>query len=123
MRDRILFFQDLSVTGAAIHPTHTLRARVFVFATPTNQSGDHRDVRQSDDADVRPKAEVLRHRYFDSARVAIPTFMICARCNASIKVINFCTGKSRSGRITTATSELARLISVNCAVSESRSMI
>ena len=32
--------------------------------------------------------------YFGSALVAMPTFAIPARCNASITPINFCTGKS-----------------------------
>ena len=45
--------------------------------------------------------------YFASAFVAMPTFVICARRNVSINVINFCTGNSRSGRITIATSGLA----------------
>ena len=45
--------------------------------------------------------------YFASAFVAMPTFVICARRNVSIKVINFCTGNSRSGRITIARSGLA----------------
>ena len=44
--------------------------------------------------------------YFGSALVAMPTFVISACFTASISAINFCTGNSRSGRITTATSGL-----------------
>jgi len=59
--------------------------------------------------------------YFVSAFVAMPTFVICARRNVSINVINFCTGNSRSGRITTATSGLACFNSVSCVVRVSKS--
>ena len=59
------------------------------------------------------------HRYFDSAFVAMPTFVICARCSASINAINFCTGNSRSGRMTTATSGFARFNAASRAVSVS----
>jgi len=55
--------------------------------------------------------------YFVSALVAIPTLVICARRNVSINVINFCTGNSRSGRITMATSGLACFNWASCAVS------
>jgi hypothetical protein len=55
--------------------------------------------------------------YFVSALVAIPTFVICARWMASINAINFCTGSSRSGRMTTATSGFARFNSVRRAMS------
>jgi hypothetical protein len=68
-------------------------------------------------AALRQKRTSLGIGYFDSAFVAMPTFVICARCNASIKAINFCTGNSRSGRITTATSGFARFNSTNCAMS------
>jgi hypothetical protein len=54
--------------------------------------------------------------YFDSARVAMPTFIICACFSASINAINFCTGKSRSGLITTAMSGLFCFNSVSRAV-------
>jgi len=54
--------------------------------------------------------------YFVSAFVAIPTFEICARWMASIKAINFCTGSSRSGRMTTATSGFSRFNSVRRAM-------
>jgi len=55
--------------------------------------------------------------YFSSALVAIPTLVISARCSASIRVTNFCTGSSRSGRITIATSGWARFSSTNWALS------
>src|SRR5437762_1720016 len=61
--------------------------------------------------------------YFVSALVAMPTLVIWARCNASIKVTNFWTGNSRSGRITTATSGFLRFISSNCPLSVSGSTI
>jgi hypothetical protein len=64
-------------------------------------------------ATLRQKRASRGIDYFVSAFVAIPTFVICARCNASIKAINFCTGSSRSGRITTATSGFARFTSVS----------
>ena len=59
--------------------------------------------------------------YFSSAFVAMPTFVICARRNVSINVINFCTGNSRAGRITIATSGLANFNWVNRTVSVSES--
>ena len=52
-----------------------------------------------------------------------PTFVICARCNESISVTSFCTGNSRSGRITMATSGFARFNSSKRAASESPSTI
>jgi hypothetical protein len=58
--------------------------------------------------------------YFFSAFVAMPTLVIPARCTASISPTSFCTGKSRSGRITMATSGFACFNSVNCAVSVSK---
>jgi len=61
--------------------------------------------------------------YFVSALVAMPTLVICARCIASIKLINFCTGNSRSGRITTATSGFLCFISSSRALSVSGSTI
>jgi len=60
--------------------------------------------------------------YFDSALVAMPTFVICACFSASINAINFCTGKSRSGRITTAMSGLVCFSSVSRAVSAFKSI-
>lgn len=60
--------------------------------------------------------------YFDSALVAIPTFVICACFSASIRAINFWTGNSRSGRITTATSGFACFNSVSRAVSAFKSI-
>ena len=60
--------------------------------------------------------------YFDSALVAMPTFVICACFSASINVINFCTGKSRSGLITTAMSGLVCFNSVSRAVSAFKSI-
>jgi len=56
--------------------------------------------------------------YFGSALVAMPSLVIPARCRASIRPINFCTGNSRSGRITIAISgffcfnSLSRTVSV-----------
>ena len=64
--------------------------------------------------------ELVSH--FDSAFVAMPSLVIPARCTASIKPINFCTGKSRSGRMTIATSGFFCLNSPNCAVSVSKSI-
>ena len=61
--------------------------------------------------------------YFVSALVAMPTLVICACCNASIKLTNFWTGNSRSGRITTATSGFRCFISSNRALSVSGSTI
>jgi hypothetical protein len=49
--------------------------------------------------------------HFDSALVAMPTLVIPAPCNASITPINFCTGKSRSGRITIA---ISGFVCFNC---------
>jgi hypothetical protein len=60
--------------------------------------------------------------YFDSAFVAMPTFVIPARCNAFITPINFCTGKSRSGRITMAISGFVCFSCTNCVVRVSRSI-
>ena len=60
--------------------------------------------------------------YFDSALVAMPTLVICACFSASINAINFCTGKSRSGRITTAMSGLVCFNSVSRAVSAFKSI-
>jgi len=122
-RRQILFFQDNAVTGAVIHPNYALRAGVFAFVTPMNQSNDDHSVRGSNQRNVRPKPQIFGHCYLDSALVAMPTFMICARCNASISVISFCTGKSRSGRITIAISGFVRLISSNCVLNDSRSTI
>ena len=59
--------------------------------------------------------------YFVSALVAMPTLVIPARCTASMRPINFCTGRSRSGRITTATSGFVCFNWANCAVSVSKS--
>ena len=61
--------------------------------------------------------------YFASAFVAMPTLVICARCNTSIKLTNFCTGSSRSGRITIATSGFVSFNANNCLVSVSGSTI
>jgi hypothetical protein len=60
--------------------------------------------------------------YFDSARVAMPTFVICACFSASISAINFWTGNSRSGRITTATSGFICFNSVSRAASAFKSI-
>ena len=60
--------------------------------------------------------------YLDSALVAMPTFVICACFSASINAINFCTGKSRSGRITTAISGLVCFNSVRRVVSAFKSI-
>jgi len=60
--------------------------------------------------------------YFGSALVAMPTLVICASFSASINAINFCTGNSRSGRITTATSGFVCFISVSRAVSAFKSI-
>src|SRR6185503_7434641 len=60
--------------------------------------------------------------YFGSALVAMPTLVIPARCNASITPINFCTGKSRSGRITMAISGFVSFNATNCVVRVSKSM-
>ena len=68
-------------------------------------------------ATLRQKRASSRHRYFDSAFVAIPTFVICARCSVSIRLTNFCTGRSRSGRMTIATSGFARFNSASRALS------
>jgi len=51
--------------------------------------------------------------YFVSVFVAMPTFVICAACSVSINAINFCTGNSRSGRMTTATSGFVRFNSTS----------
>ena len=72
---------------------------------------------------LRQKRVSFEIIYFVSALVATPTFVMSARCNASISEISFCTGNSRSGRITTATSGLVRFSSINCAVSASGSTI
>ncbi len=85
-------------------PNNARRIRVRSRAVPTREREQNRDMRDRDDGEVAPEACVSWHRYFVSAFVAIPTLLICARCNASINVINFCTGNSRSGRMTTATS-------------------
>jgi len=61
--------------------------------------------------------------YFASAFVAMPTFVICARCNVSIKLTSFCTGSSRSGRITIATSGFVSFNASNRLVSVSGSTI
>src|SRR6266581_7558948 len=117
----MLFFHDNAITGAATHPDDALCTRVLTFTTQTNYSNNEHDVRERDQGNVAPEAQIFRHPYFASAFVAMPTFMIFARCNASINMTSFCTGKSRSGRITTATSGLARLISARRALSDSRS--
>jgi hypothetical protein len=59
--------------------------------------------------------------YFSSAFVAMPTFVMPSRRSASIIAINFCTGSSRSGRMTIATSGSFCFNSPNCAVSVSKS--
>ena len=81
------------------------------------QPEQEHDVDQPDDRDVAPETRVARHRYFGSALVAMPTLVISARCNASIRLTNFCTGSSRSGRITTATFGFACFNSASRAVS------
>jgi len=71
----------------------------------------------------KPSCEFAKFVFhFDSAFVAMPTLVIPARCTASISPINFCTGNSRSGRITMARSAFAAFNSVNRAVSVSKSI-
>ena len=65
-------------------------------------------------------ARLSNSSHFDSAFVTMPTFVIPARCNASITPINFCTGKSRSGRITMAISGFVCFNCTNCVVRVSR---
>src|SRR6266852_5910957 len=62
---------------------------------------------------LRQKRAFFGIPYFASPFVAIPTLVISARCTAPINVTSFCTGSSRSGRITTATSGLLRFISID----------
>src|SRR5882724_2663438 len=72
----------------------------------------------------KPSCEFAKFVFhFDSAFVAMPTLVIPARCTESISAINFCTGNSRSGRITMAISGFAALNSVNRAVSVAKSSI
>ena len=59
--------------------------------------------------------------YLGSALVAMPSLVIPARCRASISPINFCTGNSRSGRITIAISGFFRFNSLSCTVSVPKS--
>jgi len=59
--------------------------------------------------------------YFGSALVAMPSLVIPARCRAFISPINFCTGNSRSGRITMATSGFFCFNSLSCSVSVPKS--
>ena len=94
------------------HPDDICLRRFLHRAAPPHQAHQKRDMRQADQDDVSPKAQLARHRYGCSAWVAIPTFEICARCRTSITRTKSCTGKSRSGRITTATSGFASFTAV-----------
>ena len=107
------------IARTTFHPDDIARVRFLAFPAPANQSNQNRDVCETDDCDVSPEACVARHCYFDSALVAIPTFVICARWNVSIRLTNFCTGSSRSGRITIATSGFARFNSASRVVNVS----
>src|SRR5882724_12854248 len=72
---------------------------------------------------AKPSCEFAKFVFhFDSAFVAMPTLVMPARCTASISAINFCTGNSRSGRITTATSGLVCFNWISCAGSVSKSI-
>src|SRR6476620_7879448 len=109
--------------AASIQPCDLLRGGDFRRASPPQECNQCPEVDERNQDDVSPETCVASHSYFDSAFVAIPTFVICARCNKSISVTNFCTGNSRSGRITMATSGFARFNSSSRAVNESESTI
>src|SRR5437588_1685562 len=125
-RRRLLCFGSVRCRvrfAASIQPGDLLRADNFRSARPVQKCNQGREVGERDQCDVSPKTCVAAHSYFDSAFVAMPTFVICARCNESISVTNFCTGNSRSGRITMASSGFARFNSSSRAVNESESTI
>src|SRR5438105_1735655 len=125
-RRRFLCFCNVSRRSRfapSIQPRDLLRAGDFRRASPPQECNQCPEVDERDQGDVSPETCVASHSYFDSAFVAIPTFVICARCNESISVTNFCTGNSRSGRITMATSGFARFSSSSRGVNESESTI
>src|SRR2546430_6995794 len=125
-RRRFLCFCNVSRRSRfapSIQPRDLLRAGDFRRAGPPQECNQYPEVDERDQGDVSPETCVASHSYFDSAFVAIPTFVICARCNESISVTNLCTGNSRSGRITMATSGSARFNSSRRAASESGSTI
>ena len=109
-RRRFLFcnLSRRSRFAASIQPRDLLRAGDFRRACPAQECNQYPEVDERNQGDVSPETCVASHSYFESAFVAIPTFVIWARCNESISVTNFCTGNSRSGRITMATSGFAR---------------
>src|SRR5947207_127360 len=109
--------------AVSIQPLDHLCAGDFRSARPSQKRDQSHGVDERDQCDVSPETCVQSHPYFDSAFVAIPTFVICARCNESISVTSFCTGNSRSGRMTMATSGFARFSSSRRAASESASTV
>src|SRR5262249_50718856 len=104
-------------------PGDLLGALDFRCARPAQERNQSRNMNERDQDNVSPETCVAAHFYFASALVAIPTFVIWARCNESISVTNFCTGSSRSGRMTMATSGFVRFSSSNRAVKDSASTI
>src|SRR5207248_5487411 len=125
-RRRLFYFGDVSSCArfaAGIQPDDLLRTGDFRSNRPSQKRDQSHGVDERDQCDVSPETCVQSHPYFDSAFVAIPTFAICARCNESISVTSFCTGNSRSGRITMATSGFALFKSSRRAASESASTI
>src|SRR5207248_6397012 len=104
-------------------PCNLLGTLDFRCASPAQERDQSQNVNEGDQGDVPPETCVAVHFYFASALVAMPTFVIWARCNESISVTNFCTGSSRSGRMTMAISGLVRFSSNNRVLKDSASTI
>src|SRR6202030_31158 len=69
--------------GFAVHPNDRFQIRPGWITIAASERQHDREMRHRDYRNVPPEARVSWHHLAVSAFVAIPTLLICARCNAS----------------------------------------